>query len=89
MTKHLVRILTTTSDIGTLEFTSYALQVRAVLWQIDLPTSFFECVGLAKNVYICTVYDRTSDIIPAQSTVYTPYVCGSPQPYECAQTVWQ
>jgi len=29
VTKHLVRILTTTSDIGTLEFTSYALQVRS------------------------------------------------------------
>jgi hypothetical protein len=32
--------------------------------------------------YIYTVYDRISRNFPAKSTVYTPYIYGSGQPYK-------
>jgi hypothetical protein len=46
VTKHLVRILTTTSDIGTLEFTSYALQVCGLIFYF-----YFDVVG----AWVCVV----------------------------------
>ena len=45
------------------------------------------CHGCRANTYswpepyICTVYDRIFDRIPAKNTVYTPYTYGSVQPY--------
>ena len=38
-------------------------------------------LGLAKTVYIYTVYARIFGDIPANNTVYTPYINGSGQPY--------
>ena len=38
-------------------------------------------LGMARTVYICTVYDRVISDFPAKNTVYTPYIHGSGQPY--------
>ena len=38
-------------------------------------------VGLARTVYIYTVYDRIFGDFPARNTVYTPYIYGSGKPY--------
>jgi len=39
-------------------------------------------LGLARTVYIYTVYDRgIYGDFPAKNTVYTPYIYGSGQPY--------
>jgi hypothetical protein len=31
-------------------------------------------IGLARTVYIYTIYDRIFDDFPAENTVYTPYI---------------
>ena len=38
-------------------------------------------LGLARTVYIYTVYGQILGDFPAQVTVYSPYICGSGQPY--------
>jgi len=43
-------------------------------------------VRVGQNRYICTVYDRIFDDLPANCTVCTPYIHGSGQPCVCVPT---
>jgi len=43
-------------------------------------------IGLARTIYIYTVYDRIFGDFPAKNTVYTPYIYGSGQPYR--YSIW-
>jgi len=38
-------------------------------------------IGLARIIYIYTVYDRIFGEFPAKNTIYTTYLYGSGQPY--------
>ena len=46
-----------------------------MLWHIGIS------LGLARTVYIYTVYDRIFGDFPAKVTVHTPYIYGSGHPY--------
>ena len=45
--------------------------------------SHASCVGLAKTVYIYTVYVRIFGDFPARNTVYVPYIYSVGQPCSC------
>jgi len=49
------------------------------MWALGRKENMF--VGLARTIYICTVYFRIFGYFPAQHTVYTLYIYGSSQPY--------
>ena len=55
------------------------LKLASIVHNIILETESI-LVGLAKTVYIHTVYDRIFGYIPAKNTVYTPYIYGPGQP---------
>jgi hypothetical protein len=57
------------------------MEVEALWWGLQV----FLCVGLARTVYIHTVYDRIFGDFPATNSVCTPYIYGSGQPYLCAK----
>ena len=54
--------------------TVHVWRLGVVVRENTVSPCFLMCLGLARTVYIHTVYDRMYGVFPAKNTVRTPYI---------------